>query len=135
MVPEVFAHRVTIESIEEGTAVARLEPGPHAAADADLETEAVIALAQHSSRAALDGAVRSVRGSVRFKPIHSEVRHLRSSAGPLSAAALLDRELASELVDDIRRIGSTRARVNVAVVDDEGETIALGNFEFDVAHP
>jgi hypothetical protein len=136
MVPEVFAHRVSIESIDEGSAVARLEPAGHIGPDGcPLEPEAVLVLAQHSSYAAVKGAVRSIHGLVRATPVRSEVTHLREASGPVSAAALVDGNFTSELADDIRRSGHASASVSVAVVDDEGKTVALGAFKFDVAHP
>jgi hypothetical protein len=135
MVPEIFAHRVIVECVEEGTAVARLEPSPEIGPDTrGLETEAVVALAQHSSSAALNGAIVSIH-PVRTRAVRSEITHFREACGPLSAAALVDRELTSEVADDLRRSGSVRANVSVAVVDDDGETVALGTFEFDINHP
>jgi len=126
----VFAHTVRIESADCGVALGRLEP----AARADLiEAEAVLALAHHCGDAALRGIAAAVGGAIRCAPAQSNITHFRGATGALSAAALVDRELPCYVADDIRRDGNVRARVNVALVDDDGEPVALGVFEFEMA--
>ncbi|HVA28079.1 MAG TPA: hypothetical protein VNF68_07855 [Candidatus Baltobacteraceae bacterium] len=120
-------HQFLIESTDPGTAVARLEPVGL------LESHDVLALAQRSSEAAIHAVVRTIRGEIRTTPSESRLTHLRVPSGAVSAAALLECELTDDLADDVRRNGTARARVNVAVVDDAGETVALGSFEFFLA--
>ncbi len=129
---DVFAHRVTIESVDCGSAAARLDPQPQAGGI--VAPEAVLALAHHSCGAAVQGIARAITGEIRCTPSSSSVTHLRAASGAICAAALVERELPVHVADDLRRNGSAHARVNVAMVDDTGETVALGTFEFFIAH-
>lgn len=128
---EVFSHRISVERVDCGAALAQLLPPGGSAAP--LPAEAVLALAHSSCGAAIDGMVHEAQCALRYQPTTSSVTHLRQANGPVSAAALVERELPCYVAHDIRRNGSTHTRVNVAVVDADGEAVALGTFEFFIA--
>jgi hypothetical protein len=128
---EVFSHRVRVDYVDFGSSFARLEPPAETVAS--VAPEAVLALAHRSCGAAIEGIVREAGGDVRYTPTSSTMTHLRAVAGAASAAALVDRELPHHVADDLRRNGNTHARVNVAVVDADGDAVALGTFEFFIS--
>ena len=129
---EGLTHRVRIERVDCGTALARLEPA--AGASEPHDGEAILALAHRSCAAAMSGIADALPGVTRCRAAESKVTHLRTVSGSICAAALVDRELPQHLTDDLRRDGSARARVHVALVDAAGEAVAFGTFDYDVAH-
>jgi len=131
MSSEVFSHRVRVEHIDCGSSFARLEAPTQT--PATVAPEAVLALAHRSCGAAIEGIVTEAGGDLRYTPTSSALTHIRAAVGTASAAALVDRELPHHVTDDIRRNGNTHARVNVAVVDGEGDAVALGTFEFFIS--
>jgi len=124
---EASSHRFTIEEFVEGSAIARLEPM------GEIEPPDILAVAHRSSRAALHSVVSAIHGGVRTTTAESNIVHLREPNGPVSAAAVVDCDRAEDVADDVRLNGTTHARVKVAVVDDAGESIALGYFLFYLA--
>jgi hypothetical protein len=125
---EVFSHRVRVEHVDFGSSFARLDPPAEPAAA--IAPEAVLALAHRSCDAAIEGLVNESESALHYAPTSSALTHLRAAIGTASAAALVDRELPHHVADDIRRNGNAHARVNVAVVDGDGDAVALGTFEF-----
>ena len=123
-----FAHHLVIERVDDGHALAVLEPN----GDARVGTEALVLLAQRLSRVAVESAIAS-EGDVHCEAAQSQLTHVAAPNGRVSAAALLDRRLMHHVRDDLRRSGTAHARVNVALVNDAGDALALGAFEFDLA--
>jgi hypothetical protein len=121
-----MAHRIEIERIDCGTSLARLEPG----GAAEVSAEALLAFAHSSCGAAIDGLSAEVHCTLRYLPTTSRMNRLRAATGVLSAAALVERDSPWYLCDDIRRSGSAKTRVNVAVVDGSGDAVAFGTFEY-----
>jgi len=128
---EVYSHRISVERVDCGTSLARLDPPASTAGP--LPAEAVLALAHTSCGAAIDGMVHEAQCTLSYQPTTSSMTHLRTANGPVSAAALVERELPCYVAHDIRRNGNTHTRVNVAVVDADGDAVALGTFEFFIA--
>lgn len=127
MSTEATSHRFSIEQFVEGCAIARLEPG------GEIQLPDILAIAHRSSQAALHSVVSGVHGGVRTTTAESNIVHLREPKSAVSAAAVVDCDRPEDVADDVRRNGTTHARVKVAVVDDAGESIALGYFLFYLA--
>lgn len=128
MSPNVFAHHVIVQRVDVGHALGAIE----ARQNVPIEPEALLALAHHLSRVALESAVRE-DGVVQCESLQSQMTHLAAPLGRVTGAALVDRHLVTDVSDDLRRNGSAHARVNVALVDDAGDVLGLGAFEFDLA--
>jgi hypothetical protein len=122
-----IAHRVSIDQVDCGSVLASLEPG----VAGELATEAVVSLANQSCSLAISSMSRRI-DRVDYLQVKSSIWHLRPAVGVVSAAALVDSVLADRLADDIRRNGTMNARVNVAMVDAAGDTVALGTIDYCV---
>ncbi len=121
---------VQIEAVDRGSALAILRP---AASNPQDPEASLLALAQTSSAAAVDSALSTILEQVDRRTTHSSITYFRPARGAVSAVALVQREYSDALTREIGTAGTTECRVDVALVDERGETVAQGFFDVVVA--
>jgi len=121
---------VQIEAVDRGSALAILRPAASTPQDPEAS---LLALAQTSAAAAVDSAISTILEQVDRRTTHSSITYFRPARGAVSAVALVQREYSDALTHEIRTAGTTECRVDVALVDEWGETVAQGFFDVVVA--
>ena len=130
-----FAERfgVSIEAVDRGAALATLTSAQAAHPNGNVRSASLLALAQTSSTAAIDGALAPLAGRIDHTPSHSSLTHIAAASGAVRAAAMVQRVYADDLIGEIGSLGSAQCRVDVALVDEDGRTVARGHFDVTVA--
>jgi hypothetical protein len=120
---------VMVEAVARGAAFASLDT----AIDPAVQTSAIFTLAEHSSRAALHGAVAPLDIAL-SAPVESRLSLERQPNGAVAAAAAVELEIVDDFVDALGRDGRITAAVNVVVIDEAGEPVASASFDWVVLH-
>jgi hypothetical protein len=116
---------ITVDAVDRGAVLASLTPGVHA-------PNAIFALAERSSRAAVAAAATPLQTGIESAPSAGAFSYARSPNGSLEAVAAVELEIIDDFVDALGRDGRISAVVKVVVVDEDGMEVARASFDWVV---